>query len=86
MQKLRHDFIPGTPACYADMANTKISLVRSTLPIRDELKSVFPTLLSGGAEGMQNLEVVVDNEKGEILKSDKPLRVSAQPLFYFAKD
>jgi hypothetical protein len=67
------------------MANTKISLVRSTLPIKDELKSVFPTLLSGGAEGMPNLEVVVDSENGQILRSDKPLRVSFRRDFISAR-
>jgi len=67
------------------MANTKISFVRSTLPINDELKSVFPTLLSGGAEGMPNFEIVVDSEKGQILSSDKPLRVSFRRDFIFAR-
>jgi len=68
--------VPGTPACIADVKNTKVSLKRSVLPIRPELTELFPTLLAGGAEGMQQLEVVVDNEGGSILQSDTPLRVS----------
>lgn len=59
------------------MSNTKVSLKRTSLPIKDELKELFPTLLAFGAEGMQQLEIVVDNEGGSILSSDKPLRVSA---------
>lgn len=67
--------MPGTPSCYADVANTKISLVRKQLPIKDELKQMFPTLLAGGSEGMQQLEINVD-PNGNVLKSDTPLRVS----------
>ena len=37
---------------------------------------MFPTLLSGGSEGMQQLEIVVDPENGKILRSETPLRVS----------
>jgi hypothetical protein len=37
------------------------------------LKNLFPTLLG---KDMPYLEVQVDQEGGEILKSDKPLRVS----------
>ena len=59
-----------------DVLNTKISLVRTTLPIKAELMPIFPTLLANGAEGMPNIEIVVDNEKGTVLKSDKALRVS----------
>jgi len=75
LQRLRHDFVPGTPACIADVQNTKVSLKKSPLPIRDELTALFPTLLSGGAEGMQQLSIEVDPVNGSILKSDKPLRV-----------
>jgi hypothetical protein len=53
LQTMRHEFVPGTPACLADVKTTKVSLVRSTLPIKDELKALFPTLLAGGADGMQ---------------------------------
>ncbi len=38
---------------------------------------MFPTLLAGGADGMQQLEIVVDPENGNILRSDTPLRVSS---------
>lgn len=76
LQRTRRHFIPGTPKCYDDVLNTKISLIKSTLPIKDELKPIFPTLLAGGAEGMPNIEVIVDNENGKLLKSQKPLRVS----------
>ena len=76
LQKTRKHFIPGTPKCYDDVFNTKISLIRTTLPIKDELIPIFPTLLKGGAESMPNIEVVVDNENGTILRSEKPLRVS----------
>lgn len=76
LQRLRHQFVPGTPACIADVENTKVSLKKSPLPIRDELKDLFPTLLASGAEGMQQFEVVVDPENGNILHSEKPLRVS----------
>ena len=77
LQKLRHDFVPGTPACIADVKNTKVSLQRSLLPIRDELTELFPTLLAQGAEGMQQLEIKVDPANGSILQSETPLRVSA---------
>ena len=80
LQRLRHTFVPGTPACIADVANTKVSLRRSVLPIRDELTALFPTLLAGGAEGMQQIEVVIDNQNGSILRSDTPLRVSLKFL------
>jgi hypothetical protein len=69
--------VPGTPACIADVQNTKVSLKRSSLPIKDELKQMFPTLLAGGSEGMQQLEIVVDPEGGKILRSETPLRVSS---------
>ena len=75
---MRHEFVPGTPACIADVQNTKVSLVRSSLPIKDELKQLFPTLLADGADGMQQLEIKVDPAGGKILKSDTPLRVSIQ--------
>ena len=76
LQLLRHEFVPGTPACLADVENTKVVFKRSPLPIKDELKQMFPTLLSGGSEGMQQLEICVDNENGSILRSQQPLRVS----------
>lgn len=69
--------MPGTPACIADVKNTKVSLQRSLLPIRDELTELFPTLLAQGAEGMQQLEIKVDPANGSILQSETPLRVSA---------
>lgn len=75
LQKIRHEFVPGTPACIADVQNTKVSLKRSMLPIRDELTQMFPTLLADGANGMQQLEIVIDNENGSILKSDTPVRI-----------
>ena len=37
---------------------------------------MFPTLLADGAEGMQQLEIVVDPQNGKILRSETPLRVS----------
>jgi len=37
---------------------------------------MFPTLLKDGAEGMQQLEIVVDPQGGKLLRSDTPLRVS----------
>ena len=46
------------------------------MPIKDELQALFPTLLAGGAEGMQQLEIKVDAENGKILRSDTPVRVS----------
>jgi len=76
LQESRRHFIPGTPKCYVDVSNTKISLVKTKLPIKDELLAIFPTLLAKGAEGMPNIEVVVDNENGTLLKSEKPLKVS----------
>ena len=51
LQKLRHNFVPGTPACLADVANTKVSLVKSSLPIKQELNELFPTLLTPDADG-----------------------------------
>jgi hypothetical protein len=75
LQQSRKHFIPGTPKCYVDVTKTKIRLVKTTLPIRDELKPIFPTLLAGGAEGMPNIEIVVDDENGTLLKSEKPLKV-----------
>ena len=73
---MRHEFFPGTPNCIADVHNTKVSLVKSTLEINEGLKAMFPTLLAGGAKGMQQLEIKVDPVNGTILSSDKPLRVS----------
>jgi hypothetical protein len=70
LQKSRKSFIPTTPKCYVDVLNTKISFVRTTLPIKAELVPIFPTLLANGAEGMPNIEIVVDTESGTILKSD----------------
>ena len=77
MQRIRHEFVPGSPACIADPQNTKVSLVRTPLPIKDELKQMFPTLLAEGSEGMQQLEIKVDPQNGQILQSDAPLRVSS---------
>jgi len=57
--------------------NTKVVLERTLLPIKDELKPLFPTLLASGAEGMQQLSIKVDNVNGTLLKSDTPLIVSA---------
>lgn len=76
MQTSRRHFIPSTPACYENISQTKIRLVRSTLPIKQELKPIFPTLLQDGEEGMPNIEVVVDNEYGAPIQSQVPLRVS----------
>jgi hypothetical protein len=59
--------------------NTKISLERTTLEIKEELTPIFPNLLANGAEGMQQLSIKVDNENGQVLKSDKPLRVRTHP-------
>lgn len=67
--------MPAAPTSIADVSNTKISFAKSELPIKDELTSLFPTLLSKGAAGMPQLELKVDNQSGSILKSDKPLRV-----------
>ena len=81
-QVLRHSFVPGSPACIADIANTKVSLERSSLPIDDKLKDLFPTLLTPDAEGkvMQQLEIKVDEKSGSIIKSDTPLKVRTQKL------
>lgn len=76
LQKLRHNFVPCTPSSISDVASTKVSLLKSEVPIKEELTELFPTLLSGGSAGMPLLELKVDNENGEILKSDKPFRVS----------
>ena len=76
MQKLRHNFVPSTPNSIADVNATKIVFERSELPIKDELTALFPTLLKDGAAGMPQLELKVDNEKGSILQSETPLRVS----------
>ena len=67
--------MPGTPSSIADVTTTKIILERSVLPIKHELRDLFPTLLANGAEGMPQLFLKVDNEKGTILKSDTPLKV-----------
>jgi hypothetical protein len=82
LQQSRRHFIPGTPKCYVDVSKTKISLVKTKLPIKDELLPIFPTLLANGAEGMPNIEVVVDNLNGTLLKSEKPLKVS----LHFCRD
>lgn len=52
--------MPVTPACIADVSTMKITLERSNLPIDKGLFELFPTLLKGGAEGMQYLEVKAD--------------------------
>ena len=69
LQQLRHNFKPGSPACIADVARTKVSLVKSSLPIKDELKNLFPTLLTPDADGnvMQQLEIKVDSKNGSIM-------------------
>ena len=82
---MRHQFVPGTPAVIADIKNTKVSLVRSSLPIKDELKALFPTLLAGGSDGMQSLEIKLDPENGQILSSDKPLRVGERFYSFFSQ-
>ena len=41
---------------------------------------MFPTLLADGAEGMQQLEIVVDPQNGKILRSETPLRVRLNQL------
>ena len=61
---MRHEFTPGTPACIADVQNTKVSLVRSTVEFKDGLKEMFPTLLADGAQGMQQLDIKVDPVNG----------------------
>ena len=58
------------------MLSTKVYLESSVLPIKPELKELFPTLLANGAEGMPQLFLKVDKEKGKILKSESPLKVS----------
>jgi hypothetical protein len=75
LQKLRHNFVPGTPSSLADVASTKIVFEHSELPIKDELTDLFPTLLSKGAAGMPMLNMKVDNENGTLLKCEKPLMV-----------
>jgi len=71
--------VPVTPAFLADPVNTKVTLVKNELPIKDELKAMFPTMLAGGSKGMQQIEIRAD-EAGSPLKSEAPLRVSQ--LFY----
>ena len=68
--------MPSTPSCYADI-ETKISIKKSSLPIEKQLFDLFPTLLAGGADAMQQFEVVVDPVNGKTLKSERPMRVSA---------
>jgi hypothetical protein len=72
--------MPGTPSSIADVTSTKILFEKSTLHIKDELTKLFPTLLAAGAEGMPQLFLKVDNENGQSLKSDTPLRVSISPI------
>ena len=86
LQRLRHEFVPGTPACIADVQNTKVSLKRTSLPIKEELKEMFPTLLASGSEGMQQLEIQVDPVGGSILRSETPLRVSEIRSAYMVSD
>lgn len=76
LQKLRHEFIPGTPSCFANVTETKLYMEKTVLPIKDELYQLFPTLLANGAESMAQIVLKVDNEKGTVLQSEKPLRVS----------
>ena len=47
---------------------------------------MFPTLLAGGSDGMQQLEIVVDPENGNILRSETPLRVSSPQSFNWPVD
>jgi hypothetical protein len=53
-----------------------VSLVKNSLEIKDELKDLFPTLLTPNKQGkvMEQLTVKVD-KKGSILKSNTPLRI-----------
>jgi len=66
--------VPVTPAFLADPVNTKVTLVKNELPIKDELKAMFPTMLAGGSKGMQQIEIRAD-EAGSPLKSEAPLRI-----------
>jgi hypothetical protein len=51
-----------------------VKLLRKPYPIHDEgFKRMFPTLLS---KEMPFLELTECQEEGEILQSDKPLRVT----------
>ena len=72
-QKHRQNFIPGCPIALSDTQNQKVSLTRSAYPVDEGIKKLFPTLL---AQEMPLLEMKVDQEGGQLLKSDVPLRVS----------
>jgi hypothetical protein len=73
-QRHRHAFVPGCPTALADVKNTRVKLHRKPYPIHDEaFKGLFPTLLS---KEMPFLELSVSQDEGEILQSQKPLKVS----------
>jgi len=46
------------------------------MPIKAGLQELFPTLLAKGSAGMPQVSLKVDPANGNILKCDKPLRVS----------
>lgn len=80
-QRHRHTFVPGCPTALADVHNTKVKLLRKPFPIHDEkFKTVFPTLLS---KEMPLLELTVSPDEGEILQTDKPLRVSERVHYIY---
>jgi hypothetical protein len=64
--------VPSTPSSIADV-DTKISFIKAEVPIKEDLFSLFPTLLKDGASSMPQLFLQVDNEKGTHLKSASPL-------------
>jgi hypothetical protein len=52
------------PDALANLKETKIIFQQTTLPVSEEIKSLFPTLLRNGAEGMPHISLKVDKEKG----------------------
>jgi hypothetical protein len=64
--------VPGTPVALSDTQNQKVSLTKSAYKVEDGLKELFPTLL---AQDMPLLEMKIDQESGQLLKSDRPLNV-----------
>lgn len=78
-QKHRHKFVPQVPLTLANIQTDKMTLHEEEYPIAGGLDKLFPTLIGGG---MKYFEQRVD-PAGELVKSDKPLRVGASMRYHF---
>jgi hypothetical protein len=72
-QEYRHTFVPKAPATISDPLTTKIAIKRSQdMAVKSELNAIFPKLLENG---MKLVELEIDNENGQILRAEQPLKI-----------